>query len=190
MYGVGKVMHLEVINDKLFVNNFKASKIPVVPNLRAIHGTFTYAEITKLNPDIAYYPFVIWLRNPVDFIISTFFLNHSSELRTLNQDEIESKLIEYANKEKYVNRICRHLEGTDIKKIFFIGMIENYTEELYRLSDLMGWNGVKVHKHQSSIEQKIESISNETKSELANINQQDMELYQFVLSLKRTGWWI
>ncbi|HPK09415.1 MAG TPA: sulfotransferase family 2 domain-containing protein [Saprospiraceae bacterium] len=169
------------------INDAFVSKQPKV-----IHGHFKISELEALISLPKQYKLITWLRNPVERVISNYYYlskrlheELDEKKRRLNiLAKMEKSLIEYASLEMNRNRMSKFLAGLQLEDFDFIGIVENYEDDLILLSELMGWQATKkftVNKTGSTKKQ----VPDELQSLIAELNRDDMQLYQQALAARK-----
>jgi len=172
------------VNNELFDKNRLSRKITT------IHGHFTYLDLNRDFDIDNSAEFITWLRNPVLRVLSNYsFLNKVIEER-LNEKPDENLLIrmgksleEFVNMEDNQNVMSKFLEDAPLEKFRFIGIQDDYENELKRLGKIMSWKNVSNYFHNVT-GRKIDNISKEVIELIKTKNGRDMELFASVSSLR------
>lgn len=135
-------------------------------------------------------PYVAWVRNPVDRVISHFYfwMHLWKKERKRNWDPKLSKLFE--NKwtvvdfsKMFSNQMCYFLD-CDIKNFKFIGISENFDKELYRFEKIFGIK-VKHPKKKLNVSTNKKKIDKKIRLEIAKYHEKDFELYHKALEISK-----
>lgn len=156
--------------------------------LKVAHGHFTYNDFVTYfgKPDV---PIITWLRHPVERLISQYFFLRQQYLdqviHTNNSIKIFNRLCrnlkEFAELPNHRNLQGRYLKGIEIEEFAFIGIVEDFDDELVRLGKTFNWKipePVHANKTRPTMKEKIEP---ELYQYLLEINSEDMKLYQSVI---------
>lgn len=160
--------------------------------VRVLHGHFNPKDLHTLYPSIPKdTPMITWLRNPVDRVISNY-----QYLRKRIRDELAptgvnvgvanrmlKSLMEYAEQPVARNRIERFLRGFDLKEFLFIGLQEQYSEDLQELADIMAWEQAAEFYHNPSEGDPV-SIDEDVRAHILKLNKLDWQIYQEALEIR------
>jgi len=158
---------------------------------KILHGHLFYKEIgpvLKMNKDVK---IITFLRSPVDRVISNYlFFKQRIFEGKVNKNELSRKdetLMEYARLEESQNRQSKFLDGLDLEKLYFLGIMETFSEDIKNLCQKLGINisdipELNKNKHFEISDLKI---SEEEIQEIKSFNQKDLLLYQKALELKQ-----
>ncbi len=166
----------------------------ITPETKVIHGHFNYLHFIKNFQIDRQIPVITWIRDPVERVNSNYLslvqhLNKKLELLEDNQEtltvatRIRVSLIQFAMRSGGRNKMSRYLKKFNLTDLLFIGIVENYSEDLKTLSKLLNWksyqefqvNRTETKKIVRKIERKI----------IAALNHKDMLLYNRVRLLKK-----
>ena len=159
---------------------------------RVFHGHFKPKDIYakfKMDPTI---PMITWLRNPVEQVLSNYYyqvqlFEELVEKNNVDISPIQRNLLEFAGNPQIRNRSSRQLEGKPIDDFFYVGIVEQFEQDVKELSALLGWKQVKIYQENITKKQRIaKNITDEVRAQIAEWNQIDMELYNYVLAKKKT----
>ena len=129
--------------------------------IQIIHGHFGFSnDHSKIYPNAKK---IIWLRDPVERAFST--LNHWMRIKnSVQYNDIISKfpqhnkissielfdlVIKESNLNKVLNLYSYYLADAKPREFAFIGHVENYNDDLQRLSILMGFHLPKIKVNQN-----------------------------------------
>jgi len=133
-------------------------------------------------------PMVIWIRDPVDRVISQYFqFKRKGEIitypdfRTITSEEKRNKIdiLEYA--EKIPNIMLAYM-GNDPTIFDYIGQLENYDKHLRGFGRMFDINIPRTYK-KIRVSNNKKFINDSIRKEIANINKLDIELYKEILKL-------
>lgn len=167
-------------------------------DIRCMHGHYHLnTEWLKIYPNTKV---CVWIRNPVDRIISYYFywatykFPPGTSPNKRHQDLIEKRygLIEFAGKSWMKNRMFDYIENIPLSNIDFIGDISNYDSDLRRLSRLMNWDDSLIQTYQTLNESEYQrkvfdrefKVTEKDREELADILDQDMRRYEHIKNYK------
>ncbi len=196
VYGEDAVLNIHHVSkkiDKMRPLNIKPEDIS--PNIRVIHGHFNYSDLIKTYGFDKNIPVITWMRDPTERVISHYFYLKRElfdSLDKLDADEetykfvnsISKNVIEYAWWSHRRNIMSRSLEGMALKSLFFIGFVENYTEDLKYLSEKLNWKEYQEYQHNTT--QLIKKNPNRNKKRLIKLlNLKDLRLYRQAQRLRK-----
>lgn len=198
IYGDNAVARLDIMLKKKVVRFneeiYFSTQLP--KNIRVIHGHFSPQVLNDKFEIPIDVPYITWLRNPVDRVISNYYyLEHrlkdilKEEERGLNiLSKMQRSLWEYAKNDRNRNRISKFLMGRNINKFRFVGVQEYFEEDVKYLSKQFEWNSFEL-LHYNSTPTERPDISSKLRLKIEDLNKVDMELYQQALNLrvKRMG---
>jgi hypothetical protein len=163
---------------------------PVSPKIRVIHGHFAPNKYDRFSQAKK----IVWLRHPIFRLISEYFFAKTINDRknAIHAQLLEKNLniLEFARIPAMTNFLSQKLEGMKPEQFDFVGIQEFYREDLADLQQLMGWRDfqptVKNSNRYPEYYQCLQAILNDSSlmNALAQVNQQDMELYATALSLR------
>jgi hypothetical protein len=134
--------------------NERESKLPEkisTSEYKCIHGHFNSKRGFGVN---SYYPqvdqFVMFVRNPLDIMVSTYFYNKSKKSLIYRDGELLSKSQEYENINDYLrnnnsyflNHLPAEINETNYKEVLnsqfiYVGVIENYQQSINNLASIL-----------------------------------------------------
>ena len=176
-------------------NHHKLSnKLP--KGIRGIHGHLSISQlkyiIDKDHPKV-----ITWVRNPVDRVISNYyyFMKRIRDGDTPEKqlDKINYTLLEYAGQPKRRNRMTEILKGLALEDFFFIGIMEQFEQDLRILCNLMDWpedidvphiNDSTPFKLNNDCATQYHDIDEGMRLEVARLNEDDMLLYAEIKKLR------
>lgn len=159
---------------------------------RVIHGSFSYSELLKkygLPHDI---PLITWITDPIDLVISSYFGLHRVMLEAMKHDgappaalrKMERTLMEFARQEVNRNGMSKLFAGLSMKDFVFVGIVEHFKEDLRELAELLGWQHYEICIHEDDERPKM-IVSREVRAQIAELNQNDVELYRVALARRQ-----
>ena len=159
---------------------------------RVLHGHFSFQDLTsKVDYDPAI-PVVTWLRHPIQRTLSNYyFLNKiiAERLKERPEENLMKRmgrsLMEFVAQEENQNIMSRFLEGADLEQFKFVGIQDDFEEELVRFEKTMGWNGVANRVHNATNTNR-EDLTQEERDFILEANSKDMKLYQEALRIRDT----
>ncbi|WP_339609048.1 sulfotransferase family 2 domain-containing protein [uncultured Planktosalinus sp.] len=159
---------------------------------KILHGHLHYKEIDfvlKMNKDVK---IITFLRNPVDRVVSNYlFFKQRIIEGKVNKSELSRKnetLMEYARLEESQNRQSKFLDGIDLEKIYFLGVMESFSEDIKNLCKKLEINLFEIpdlnkNKH---FEISYLKITETEIQEIKSLNQNDLLLYQKALEIRHS----
>jgi len=161
-----------------------------------IHGHYSYPLLTRhFNVDPAL-PIITWLRDPVRRVVSNYHYLAKRLAEELKEEQrglnilrkMQRTLLEFAQYEANQNRMSRFLEALTLEKMHFVGIVEQYDEDLKTLADRMEWHNYPVFHHNQTGKD-TSSISDIERDIIRSLNQEDVALYEKALDLRAKGHW-
>lgn len=164
-------------------------------NVECIHGHFLPLKYRYLK-DKNHLNFITWMRNPAERIASQYYYmkrNYTPEIgktQRLYKRIIEEdwSLEKYCLSNEFKNTCAQMLWGFPVKKFDFIGIVEDYDNDLDYFSNKYLNKRLKGYKKNCnpSIQQKSYYTDEDLKSKVTEFHAKDLELYQYALQLKET----
>ena len=193
-YGENAVMRMDYRPVyKCFIVGNKPYNAEALPNnTRVLHGHLNYRIISKylnLNENVK---IITWIRNPVERVVSDYYymrerLKEHFSVDPLHPhilDRMTKSLLEFAQVKQEQNKISNYLNGLDLEKIFFIGVVEKFDEDIIELSKLLQWQTVTAVKQNITLK-KPSVVSAETYAAIKKLNRKDWEIYERVLAMRK-----
>tara|TARA_R110002072_G_scaffold41085_3_gene115771 strand:- start:4500 stop:5180 length:681 start_codon:yes stop_codon:yes gene_type:complete len=174
-----------------FEKNSEIIKNNISMNHKILHGHFFYKEIEPIVNLHKNVKIITFLRNPVDRVISNYlFFKQRINEGKVDKNELSRKnetLMEYARLEESQNRQSKFLEGINLEKLYFSGIMETFAEDIKYLSQKLdiNINGIPVLNKNKHSESSAFNISENELQELKSLNQKDLLLYQIALEIRR-----
>ncbi len=185
IYGKG-LFRVDITNKEIMVvnqdPNFSEQNLFA---MTVAHGHFNmeqFREKFEYDPKV---PVVVWLRDPVERIISHYrYL--SSILHDDAADErvlivlkrMEKSLLEFASRPSSQNKITNgYFKGMMLKDFAFVGIVENFEKDIQRLSHIMDWKIKKIYRHNVTSKKSV-NVSEDELRILKNLNAKDIEIYE------------
>ncbi len=162
-------------------------------HIKVIHGHFNYIKLKTFIKWPENIPVITWLRDPVERSISNF----NYRKRVLNEDlekanggdktypkhhAIQKNVLEFLSKKGQKNRMARYLNGVNLEQLFFVGIVEHYTEDLAHLAKLLHWENFQEYKVNISERQKVGAKKRKI---IKGYNNLDYRLYYQALYLRK-----
>lgn len=190
VYGSDLVMHFDRKNypDKS-VPDAEQFKKQLNEKIKIIHGHFRYKEIRDLK-DFKNAKLIMWVRNPVDRVISNYSFFKKRITLAPNDAELQKRknesLLEYAFKDDTRNLMNQFIEGLKLDDFYFIGVMEYFDTELIKLAELLNWGSFEIPRinDNSSFKAQLPIVTDEEKILIENLNAKDIDLYSKVLELR------
>jgi hypothetical protein len=151
---------------------------------RCVHGHFWIGKYAPFFPKARK---IIFLREPIQRVISHYFYWKGRALvrNSLQQRLIEENLslLEFAALPQIRNIVsATFIRDYDLSDFDFVGFQEFFAEDLAELARLMGWcvpvDSITVVNRTASREYEEFRIDPETAGKLAELNEQDVRLYE------------
>lgn len=189
VYGKNAVLRIDhnLANKKNTENYYSVKPKDITPEIKVIHGHFNYFELLERFDIGKNIPVITWVREPTKRVISAFYYLKqvlNNKLKEANVDErtyrytkeISVSLLEFAKKPGRRNKMSKFLEGLDLKDLFFIGIVENYTEDLSMLSKMLNWEEQPAFRDNITTAKKKVGIKK--KQVIRKLNKKDYKLYR------------
>lgn len=192
-YGEHEVVRLDIdpLKDTLKIEQAPYKKNKLKKKWSVIHGHFSPENLDKkmLLPEQV--PFITWLRDPVERVISNFYYLEKRLKEELDEEgkglnilsKMQRSLTEYAQDEINRNRISKFLSGKPIESFLFVGIVEHYAEDLNRLAQLLEWNSYEVLKQ--NVTGSKRDVSPEIREKIKSLNSEDVRIYEQALKMRK-----
>ncbi|MEZ4888877.1 MAG: sulfotransferase family 2 domain-containing protein [Chitinophagales bacterium] len=193
IYGEEAIIQLDIHhkNNNIKINAQRADSVELRKKHLVVHGHFSPLSLKStltITPDI---PYITWLRDPVDRVISNYYYLEKrleeelmEEAKGLNiLSKMQRTLLEFAHADKNRNRISKFLEGMSLDQFLFVGITEHYSEDLKDLSELLGWKNFQEFHHNITGNSR-KNVSQEDREIIRQLNLKDEELYAKALSMR------
>lgn len=191
-YGEKEVIRLDIpFQGRVKINQKQYKKDTLPPKVRVIHGHFSAAMLQNTFPAIdESVPYITWLRNPVDRVVSNFYYLEKQLKEILSKKDynfnilkrMQKNLLEYAAFPANQNRIAKFLNGTELSQFLFVGIQEHYSEDLGQLANLLDWSNTEEYKH--NITGTDYGLSKKDIAYITSCNKKDVLLYEEALKLR------
>jgi len=189
VYGSKHVARLD-IRRNIELNGSVLKGTRLKKNVRVIHGHFSYDSLIEKFDIQESTPTITWLREPAERVISNYFYLESILKDKMPGDRKSFNLLgrilktplEYASAEENRNRISKFLSGIKPEEFFFIGLTDHYEEDLKQLAELLNWDKYSVPKH--NITGTKQTIDEETRARIKELNRIDYEIYNEVVRMR------
>ncbi len=163
---------------------------------RVIHGHLQAGRlkevIAKNNARV-----ITWMRDPVERVISNYYFSmqriREGKARAHKLHTRDFSLLEYAAMDENKNKASWFLDGLALEDFFFIGIYEQFENDISQLSQLMGWPSQAELPHRKSGDAYTKDndcttayrdIDEKMRSDLTEFNSLDVDLYQQALRLR------
>ncbi len=151
---------------------------PLYKGFKVIHGHFPMRRLADKYADAKK---ITWVRHPVDRIISLY--NFWKEIGHQGINEEGWDLIDVASQDFLKSEMQYFFDGFDFDDFYFIGVLENFNNDLNILAENLGWNSVNLyHKNRSGGKKDI--FKNE-KEKLTSILKDEILLYSNILKYRK-----
>lgn len=179
------------LNEILIEKKSDKIKQLITKEHKILHGHLYFKEIDpilKLNKNVK---IITFIRNPVDRVISNYlFFKQRIFDGKVNKSELSRKnesLLDYAHLEESKNRQSKFLDGIDLEKIYFLGIMENFSEDIKTLCKRLDINLTEIpelnkNKHFDTGDLKISEAEIQ---EIKYLNHKDLLLYQNALEIRQ-----
>jgi hypothetical protein len=158
---------------------------------RVVHGHYLLTWYAERLPNAAR---IVWLRHPVDRIVSFFYMWRQMELwpsasplqRAVREGHLD--LVDFASTPAMRDQITSRFLGSPTGHgLSFIGIQERFDRDLQRLGEMLGWQRQKAPR--SNVNRSAlyadRRVGDRVRTQIARLNPADMELYEAV----RAGRW-
>ena len=157
-----------------------------------LHGHFHFRHIEhlyqKYNPKI-----IVWLRNPVDRVISNYYYNISINLQKPWKKNADTRknltLIKFASRLQHQNAITKFIEEIKTEDIYFIGITERFDTDIKRLGKMLNWSnpipkiteniGTDYYSN-SKVPTQLKDINDKMRKQIRELNLDDVNLYETI----------
>lgn len=177
------------------------------PNIKVIHGHFPGNKYDLKFPEAKK---IIWLRNPIERLISHYFfwkswqvlmssdLGGSSDFDLLAQGEENSQgkeegltIVEFAEKTEMRNVLAANfLKNQRLTDFYFVGIQEFFKEDLALLTKSLNWQPYNFEFKNRNPYPEYDELLKEIREnreiieQITEINREDVEIYREALSLR------
>ncbi|MBP6184541.1 MAG: sulfotransferase family 2 domain-containing protein [Saprospiraceae bacterium] len=198
VYGDQAVVRLDIglVRQEVRIREKIYSESTLPPGTRVIHGHYSYPLLTQhfhVDPAL---PVITWLRDPVRRVVSNYHYLAKRLAEELKEEQrglnilrkMQRSLLEYAHDETNQNRMSRFLEGLSLETMHFVGIVEQYDEDLKTLANRMAWADYPVFHHNQTGKD-TSSITDTERDIIRSLNQEDVALYEHALVLREKAHW-
>jgi Sulfotransferase family len=193
IYGENQVARFDISRKGVVRLNESIYKKSKLPNVKVIHGHFTFQDLSDSFTLPESYKFITWMRDPVKRVISNYYYLESRLQELHDKDKslnilskMQRSLIEYARAEINRNRQAKFLTGCKLEDFDFIGIQEDFENELLRLSTILGWKEIPENLIQNKTMGNTKDVEPSIISEIRDLNEQDAQLYDKALQIKNS----
>jgi hypothetical protein len=193
VYGDDQVIRLDINEKGTIKVNEELYNGKQLPSVKIIHGHFYYQTLKEKFDLPENIKFITWMRDPVKRVISNFnylekrlseILTDAEEYNILNN--MPRSLIDYARLEFNRNKQYKFLSGNTLKDFVFVGINEYFEEDLIGLKKILNWPEIPEVLYQNKTESLEKNVPKEILNEIASLNSDDVELYNYALQLRNT----
>lgn len=177
-----------VVNGRFDEQSMDFSKTTV------LHGHFQYRHIAHLHNK--YDPkLIVWLRNPVDRVISNYFYNLNMNLekpwKQMAAVRKELSLMEFASRPRQQNAMSDFLSGIPVEAFFFIGITERFDADINILGSMLEWptpipqsneNVGTNYYNNPKVPTQLADITESMRRQIRDFNREDVLLYEKIVS--------
>lgn len=192
VYGADAVVRLDINKDGVTRLNEELYEAPAIPDAKVLHGHYFYENIYKrfdIQEDVK---IITWLRDPVKRVISNYYYLESRLVEILNEEQknlnilskMQRSLIEYARDDINRNRQSTFLKGIRPEEFDFIGIQENFEDDLIEIAKALNWTSVPPAIYQNKTPTTRSEIPKEILEEIKFLNSEDMDLYAEALKVR------
>jgi sulfotransferase famil protein len=171
------------------VNCYKGNFLRKDKNYDCYHGHLP-VEVVKKN--LPHYKLITWVRDPIKRSIS--YYNYVKFTRKDNYGKMFSKnnptymdFIKTFESDFIISEIDTYIKN--INDFYFIGILEDFENELERLYDLIGWDKKNMILNKKNVSNKSEEIilTEEDKIFIRNKLSKEYEIYDAVLKMNNNN---
>jgi Sulfotransferase family len=158
-------------------------------HLKAIHGHFSASKYQNFPAHIKR---IVWIRNPIDRLISHYFywksLPVSHQAGDLHRYVIENNLglLDFAKISAIRNHISQWYINIALNEFYFVGIHEFFEDDWNHLSRLLKFESFEVSSQNENKNKNYQLFKKSTEFreiilKLIDLNSEDMHLYQSAL---------
>ena len=157
--------------------------------VKVIHGHFPITKYQAKFPDAKR---IIWLREPINFLISYYCFSKAFK-RTRFYDLLQKKKLsfwEFAQIPENQNIASAYLKNFKLKDFYFVGIEDFFEEDFNKIKKMLSWPDIEISKENNNIDADYTEVKNEIFSDISlvekviNLNYKDWKMYQQALSLR------
>ena len=185
-----------VIRNLSALKNSLSYKFKTFPEVECIHGHFLPLKYRFLKQQPGYVKFVTWMRDPAERIASQYYYmlrNYTPKIgktQPLYKRIIEEKwsLERYCLSPEFKNTCNQLLWGFPVSRFDFIGIVEDYEEELsYFSQHFLGRTILKGYRDNTNPSVGRTSYFKDLalKSKVSRYHAKDVALYEYALKCQR-----
>lgn len=154
-----------------------------------VHGHFKYDEIRSVMEEGD--RLITWVRHPVDRVIS----NYHHFIRSITTDIVNPEmaewnllrkndsLLEYAGLEDNQNRMTNWFGESGLEEYEFIGILENYQNDMDELAKLMNFSDSQAPLLNTAPQNN--EVSSKNRRVIEDWNEDDMRLYKDIMEWRK-----
>ena len=191
VYGKNQLARFDINRSRNAIEINQEKLIGELPeNLAVLHGHFHYQDLIKkfiLPPDLK---LITWLRHPVKRVISNYLYLEKTLHKLVIPErhdlliKMQKSLLEYASMEINRNRMSKHLRTVRLSELYFVGIVEHFSEDLQELAEELGWENYTEFQHNST-KTSENQFSKELIKRIEELNADDIQLYHTALELRK-----
>ena len=159
---------------------------------QVLHGHLPYREYLAPyhHPESL---LITFMRDLLERVLSNFRYYRRKKEERLNTGKTVRHyydLSTFIELEERRNVMVRFLNGLNLEDLFFLGLQEQFRQDVRLLSKKLSWNlpeGALEIKRNPTLPKGI--VDEEIRQRIAALNQADMELYNQAVALKSSGYW-
>lgn len=170
----------------------RIKRVDFLAQTKVLHGHFHYQRIAEVINPPANTPIITWLRHPVARAVSAYYYADSIYRNELSEthprlnilNTMKRNLLEFSENKGNRNLCSKYLNGTGLQDLHFVGVVEHFEEDMAYLAKLMGWKNYQIpHLNSTS---KRPPLPRHKYEAIQGWNQEDMELYEQALALRKS----
>ncbi|MCR9052528.1 MAG: sulfotransferase domain-containing protein [Phaeodactylibacter xiamenensis] len=162
------------------------------PYYQVLHGHLPYRSF------LAHYhhpeaKFITFMRDPVERVLSNFRYYRkmkAARLKTGKTIRHHYDLETFIELKKRQNVMARFLDGLELTDLFFLGLQEQFGQDVRLLSNKLLWElpetAFQIKKNPT---RPTDETDKAIRQRIAALNQADIQLYNRAVALKASGYW-
>ena len=194
-YGPRKVVRIDTEGRAVRVNKVPLNAAYISRNPTVVHGHFIIDDLEDIIKSTSGIPVITWLREPAERVISNYFYLSKRLEEELGEkkkglnilSKMKRSLLEYAHGEANRNRISKFLRGVELQDLSFIGLVSEYDKDVSDLAQKLEWKTVQTFTHNKTNSSLVEKVDSETMKIIKSLNQEDYEVFEKAMELRKQG---